>query len=475
MIFGSLQLIDAVIILIYVTGCVVIGLYKARNITNIREYTIGSGRFHDVVIVSTIFATLISASATTGTVEKIYAYGLFFAIPRIIAPLCLVIMIKIYGEHIDQFKGCLSISDIMHKLYGAYGRWITNFAAVILTIGTVACQAAAMGHVFNYFLGFSYEKSLYISILIMAIYSSMGGIRAVAFTDVFQLCVFVIAIPIACATAYYDVGGYTGVIKSMPHELITLNLNSSNIWLFLSLIVYSLIPSAEGAYIQRFLMANGRDQLVRSLKIVTLLGVLFMIMMCMVGFLIRAKDPNIDPNLAFIHFISHYVSAGTRGLVVAGLLAIIMSTADSWLNYASVLCAHDIVKKLVPKLSEKHELLLARVSTFIIGGLAATLASSESNIISLIWLADNFWHPLILIPLSAGFLGFRANSVSFVISAISGIFFTVFAWRIVGEFATISLMMGITGSTLGLFITHYLQQHKKKLLTFLGMKIKNYI
>lgn len=51
-----------------------------------------------------------------------------------------------YGKNIDQFPGCMSISDIMDKLYGKTGRWTTNFSAIILSIGVVAMQATAMGY-----------------------------------------------------------------------------------------------------------------------------------------------------------------------------------------------------------------------------------------------------------------------------------------------------------------------------------------
>ena len=48
-----------------------------------------------------------------------------------------MITAKMYGKNIDQFPGCMSISDIMDKLYGKTGRWTTNFSAIILSIGVV--------------------------------------------------------------------------------------------------------------------------------------------------------------------------------------------------------------------------------------------------------------------------------------------------------------------------------------------------
>ena len=461
---GSLHFVDIIIIASYIACCIAVGLYRAKHISNIREYTIGPGRFHDIVIISTIFATSISSGSTIGTVEKIYVYGLFFAVTRMLSPFFWYIMIHLYAKHIDNFRDCISISDIMYKLYGNTGRWITNVCAVSLAVAAVASQATAMGYIFNYFLGMEYSQGLYLSVIIMVAYSSLGGIRAVAFTDVFQLSVFIIAIPVACAVAYSDLGGYDQIVARLPPDLLELNLNSHNLPFFLSLLFYALMPLAEGAYIQRFLMTSGKDQLIRSLKAVMYLTIPFTIVICLIGFLVRAKIPDIDPNIAFIYFISNYLNVGLKGLLVAGMLAVIMSSADSWINYASVLCAHDIYKKIRPKISAKHELFIARLSAALIGSLSMLLGLSERSVLSLCWIADNVWQPFVFIPLTAGFVGLKTNAKSFFISVVFAIAFTFIGAEIDdGEFATISLAFGIFGSTIGLFGTHYWQKYNKTL------------
>lgn len=125
---GSLELIDGIIIFVYMIGYLAIAFYKARSINNINEYSISDhGRWHNIVVISAILAVLIS-TITIGAIENIYLYGLFFAIPRIIAPLSWLFVLKVYGERIREFKGCLSISDVMQKLYGLPGKWVTDIA-----------------------------------------------------------------------------------------------------------------------------------------------------------------------------------------------------------------------------------------------------------------------------------------------------------------------------------------------------------
>ncbi|MHC0448574.1 MAG: sodium:solute symporter family transporter [Candidatus Lariskella arthropodorum] len=208
-------------------------------------------------------------------------------------------------------------------------------------------EVTVMGHIIDYFFGIGYNKSVIITALILALYSSLGGIRAVALTDVFQFAVMMIAMPIACSFAYHDVGGYNGIINELPQDMPMLDLNAENIWLFLSLILYSLLPTDGAPYIQRFLICKDAKQLVRCLNIVALLTLPFLLIICLIGLIIRVKVADIDSDHAFIYFISNYLSVEIKGLMVAGLIAVIMSTADSWLNTTSILITHDIIGSIV--------------------------------------------------------------------------------------------------------------------------------
>lgn len=345
--------VDLTIVIIYLIACLLIGLYKSKSITTLKEYTLGNGCFSDIVIITTLFATDMGATLTMGSVEKIYMYGVFFAVARMLVPVTWLIMVWVYGKNISQFRHCISISDIMESLYGKVGRWVTNIASVLVSTSIIALQATAMGYILNYFFKIPDSFAIIVSVSALVIYSAFGGIHAVAITDVFQFAVFMIAIPITCSIAYHDVGEYEGIIQSLPKEMFTLNINKENIWLFLGFMFYNLLPQSCGTFIQRFLISKDTVQLTKCMKIVAMLHIPLAAIICSIGFMIKAKAPDISPSTAFVYFIENYVSIGLKGVIIAGILAVIMSTADSWLNTTSVLTVHDIIRKLVP-LTEKQ-------------------------------------------------------------------------------------------------------------------------
>jgi Na+/proline symporter/signal transduction histidine kinase len=457
---NNLHWIDICVIGIYLILCLVIGLYKSGKIKTIREYTLGSGNISSTVLLFTIFATYIGAGPTIGVVEKIHSIGLLFAITLIAVPFFWLITAKIFANNISIFKsaGCISVSDIMGLLYGKPGKWATNIFQILLSIGVIAAQIGAIGYLFNYFLGITHILGILIGFGVLVVYSLFGGVRAVAITDTFQGLVLLVAIPVACSIAFHEVGGYEELITKLPLSHTSIDFTQSNLVLLAGMMFFALLPVSSGTFIQRFLMANNSEQLNKALKIIIYISLPVASVIYLIGFVIKVKAPDVDPNTAFFYLIGNYLPIGITGLLITGILAAIMSTADSWLNTTSVLCAHDIAKALFPKLTDRQELLIARVSVLLISGLSVLLASTSNSLMGLIWLADNFWVPVILIPLAAGFLKFQTNQKSFICSGIMGMLGAVFGKILTDEFASVSTLFGAIGSAIGLFGMHYLQK-----------------
>ena len=472
---NHLHLIDVVIIVTYLVFCLVIGLYKSFGIRNIRDYTIGGAYVPTGVLMATLFATNVGAGSTVGTIEKVYDMGLIFAIALLFTPLFWLITRKIFAGNIERFKraGCISISDVMGELYGPFGKWFTNIIFLFFSIGMTAMQITAIGYLLNYFVGIEKIYGVIIGFGVLALYSAFGGIRAVTITDVFQSLVLFVGIPAACLAGYYDVGGYKGIIANLPETHTSIDWTEANVLLFSSLVFYCLIPVSSGSFIQRFLMADSNKQLSNALKANMFATIPLTIVICLIGFIVKAKVPDLNPNIAFFYLIDNYLPPIVSGLVVSGILAAIMSTADSMLNTTSVLCAHDIVKSLFPKISDKTELLIARFSVLALSGFATFLAfANNTSILGLSWLAQNLWEPLVFIPISIGFLKLRTNYKSLIGGTIFALAATGIGRYYTGEFGTISMIMGMTASVAGLLLTHYAQRLPKAAVCIIDKDVR---
>ena len=93
----------------------------------------------------------------------------------------------------------------------------------------------------------------------------------------------------------------------------------------------------------------------------------------------------IDGN-AETYIIDNYSYTGLKGLIAIGIMGVIMSTSDSYLNSAAVLFSNDLCKPLGIKWFTDHQLSLARVSSLIIGIIAYFLAFNTKSILELTFL-----------------------------------------------------------------------------------------
>lgn len=140
-------------------------------------------------------------------------------------------------------------------------------------------------------------------------------------------------------------------------------------------------------------------------------------------------------------------------------MAVVMSSADSFLNSAAISATHDVIKPILAKrqviLKNHMELRLSRIVTLLTGILGAAFAISTKSALDILLLAYNFWTPFILVPLIAGIWGIKISNKGFWVSVLAGIVGTML-WLIgVGETVLNGAIIGIALNFVT-FITFYL-------------------
>ena len=449
--------IDKIIVLAYLLLCLFIGFYKIRKIDNIKEFTLGRSGFSTSVLVATIFATFVGSVTIIGELEQIFQLGLLYVVARLFFCLGWLLMPVIIGKNIHKFRDCLSITDIMGKLYGNSGKLITGFSIMLVTIGLLGIQAIATGYLFHYFFGCSYLLGIIIGFGVLVLYSAFGGIQAVAMTDVLQFVIFFITIPIALGIMYNSFPNLDFIINKIQASNFNLSLyhNGSLATFFSIAIFYSIILFAEPTQIQRALMAKNKAQIYKAFFLVAGITFIFLMVHNLLAIGLYLKYPDIEPKLTLYKFIQDNLPVGVTGLLVICVLSVIMSSVDSWLNTASSIFTNDIIKPLVKNMSERQELLIARIMTFVIAIIASVVAIYNEKIIELFFSAYNFFYPIVAVPLIAGLIWIKVKKSSFVVGVILGIAATIFTGLINKQLDIYSILIGTLFNGLGFFITHY--------------------
>lgn len=423
-------MIDLIIISLYLTITLLVGIYKGRGIRNVREYAIADRNYTTPVLVATIFGTLIGGGSTIGITESIFGTGIIFLFVFLGDPIHKMVISELIAPRIGRFHNMISVGDIMESFYGKAGKLTSGFCGFILLAGLLGAQIGAFGYIFHYFTGMSPAIAIVLAAAVVVIYSAFGGIRAVTATDVVQFGVILIAIPIIANVALMEVGGITELFKSVPADKISFFPPGESKAKYIVLMVLFWIPFLNPAVTQRLLMARDVKQIKTSLRIAALLDVPFYVIMAIIALCVLVLEPSIDAKLALPFLVDEYLPVGIKGFAIAGMLSVIMSTADSYLNAASVCFVHDFIKPLANNsLSNKAELILTRLCTVVVGCLAVFSALYFKSIVDIILQFIVVWGPIVVVPLYAGIFGYKSSPSAFKAGAAAG-FLAVILWTI---------------------------------------------
>ncbi|MCE2992637.1 MAG: sensor histidine kinase [Alphaproteobacteria bacterium] len=415
--------IDQIIVLIFLILTLLIGVAAGRNIKTVRDYAIANKMYGVPVLVLTLLATMIGADSTTGMTAQIFADGIIFAIAAGFGSfVSLIILAHFISSKFDsRFDGMISISDVVGYFYGNQANRFSGFIGYFFCIGIFSAQLTVMGHLAASFLGIDYFYAVAITSLLVVAYSTFGGIRAVAITDVFQFAVLIVIIPIIANVATNEAGGLSTIFRDqvlMDHGLIYTHPKFDEYFL---LFMYWCLPFAfmYPSIIQRYLMTHHALQAKKITYIYALLVLALALITTCIAFSALELFPNAEPKAIIPIIINELLPVGIKGLAISGMLAVIMSTADSALNSGGILIAHNFFydKKFS---SEKVRLSIMKLCTLISGVIATYIASKNYNISVIILMSQTIFIS-VSIPLTLALLNFRANAVSFWICTVVNI------------------------------------------------------
>ena len=122
-----------------------------------------------------------------------------------------------------------------------------------------------------------------------------------------------------------------------------------------------------------------------------LVCLIMLLIISWVGILLLSDNPNLDPNNLLPYIISTYNYSGLKGLTAVGIMAIIMSTADSYINSAAVLFTNDVLKPLnIKRVKLPNDLILLCIFSFFVGIAGFFLAFKANTVLNLLLLIFSY-------------------------------------------------------------------------------------
>ena len=441
------MILDYAIITVYLLAILLVGLWSGRGMKTLADFSVSNRSYGSMVIFATLSASFIGGGFSIGNAEKVFRFGIVNIVVLWGFSLKEILVAKFIAPRTGNFTGVISVGDLMDRGYGKFGRIVSGFFSVFLCAGIVGAQVGAMGIIFNVFLDMRPIWGILIGCGIVITYSTIGGMRAVVLTDVVQFCVLAIGLPAALVFGIVKLGGFSAIKAAAPAGHFSIPAEGMTICAFLSLFLTFLLgETLVPPYVQRLFMAKDAGHTARGTMLSGIFSIPFFAITGAIGLVALTLDPELDPNMAMPYVVSTVLPIGIRGIVIAGIISIVMSSADSFLNGAATCCINDVVKPLRRNpMSERSELLLAKLTNCLVGILAVVFAIKIPSILDILIYAYNFWAPIIVVPLAAVLLGVRVTKAGFLAGTLAGAVGTL-AWNYL-----LKTPAGIEGLAIGVF------------------------
>ena len=340
----------------------------------------------------------------------------------------------------DRVKG-LTTGDMFEA---RFDRRTGTLAAIVIGIAWftfVGGQIIAGGKLLQVTLNMNLTMAVALSGAVILAYTAMGGLKAVIYTDVFQMFVLMIGIVfIAVPIGLVEVGGWNGIVEHFQASPETASLvewgavgwKQALGWFFAIFPVWFISIAA----MQRIVAARDVKTAQRAFFLtgVPIEWPLFAIGSTLIGLIARMLIPDIsDPELATPMVIMQLLPAGIAGIVIAAYIAAVMSSADSCLIGPVAIFTNDIYHKhLRPEASDKVLVRVARIATIVLGMLAIGIAYLIPNVLDLILYAYTFGAAGIFFPVLGLLFWRRTTAKGAFWSMLSGGSSAV-VWAILGE------------------------------------------
>ena len=397
-------MIQLIIVMAYSLAMIAIALGARKKARTQNGFFVAQRQANTALITGSFVATAVGGSVTVGMAGLGFGQGLTGVWWLLVGSIGLVLLGTFFAKKV-RGAALYTLPELVEKQYGRRVGLAASILIVIAWIGVVAGQIVAAGTILSIFGIGSGVFWMVVFTVVLVAYTVIAGQLSVIRTDLFQAVVVCLGVFVTLALFLPQAGGLDGLRFSLPQDFFSFPVSSQFDWkalLSLLILVGATYVVGPDMYTRLFCARNGRTaQKAAFLSASAFIPLAFAI--ALIGMGARVLYPHISPEQAFPQLISGVLSPWMGGLVLAALVAALMSSADTCLLSQGVILTQDIVKRFIPSLSEKGTILLTRLNIIVLGLLALGLAMVLKGVITSLLFAYTVFTCGLVVPVIAGF------------------------------------------------------------------------
>ena len=391
---------DLIISIIYIVAIVFIGLWiglrprKAAGTSDSDDYFLAGKTLRWPVIGLALFATNISCIHLVSLAQSGFDTGLLNGNFEWMAAFTLILLALFFVPFYIR-SGVPTLPVFLEKRYNRACRdWLTIISIFSAVIIHIAFSLLAGGIVLETLFGIDMYVSVTVIALLVAIYTMIGGLRAVVVTESIQTIVLVLGAIVITAASWMKLGGWDVLVDTLQrnNEMEKISMlrshgDSSKMPWYAVFLGYPVLGiwywCADQTIVQRVLGAKDENHARTGALFCGFIKILPVFIFVVPGLLAYALVHNglldvssvtsigdngeklVNSKGIYTLMITQLLPSGLIGIVVAALLSGLMSQVAGALNSISSLVSYDLFKRFRPGLSDKQLVVRGRISVFV--------------------------------------------------------------------------------------------------------------
>lgn len=438
-----MSIIDLIIFFVFTGGIVLYGCSFYKKKSSADDFTKAGGNIPGWVVGMSIFSTYVSSISYLGYPGKAFAGNWNAFVFSLSIPIASYFAAK-YFVPFYRRQNSVSAYSFLQRRFGLWARLYASACYLLTQVARVGSITFLLALPMNILLGWDIRLIIVLTSAAIILYSMMGGIKGVIWTEAIQ-GVIMIGGALACLAI---------LLFSMPEgpsqafEIAVRDnkfsmgdfgssLGESTFWVCL---VYGIFTNLQNYgidqnYVQRYHTAKS----MREAKFSALFGGYLFIPVSAVFFLIGTAlyafyqvNPAVlpeKPDYVFPFFIVNQLPVGMTGLLFASIFAAGMSTVATGITSSATIVLTDYYSHLRKSATDRERLWVLKLSSLIIGVIGALVALALVNVDSILdawWKLSSIFSGGMLGLFLLGYLSRRVRNIDAVIGVVCGVI--VIAW-----------------------------------------------
>ncbi|MBN1117345.1 MAG: sodium:solute symporter family protein [Bacteroidales bacterium] len=426
-----MHFIDILIFILYLFVMLGVGFYFLKKNKSTEDYFVGGRQMSSLHIGLSVVATDVGGGFSIGLGGLGFVMGLsgsWLLFTGLVGAWVSGVFLIPKVFDLALKKGFLSFPQYLEHVFDKRVAMLAGVISAIGYLGFTSSQILAGAKLASStFEGLSLQNALLVMGAIAIVYTAIGGIKAVIYTDTIQWLILMAGlIFVALPFAYVKLGGALTIRETLAHEFLTLtNVSWQQIvnWMFtiipiwfVGMTLYQRIyASKDQKTAQKGWLIAGLFEYPVMAFIGVILGMLGRVAI-QNGLVEGYTLVNTDAEMGLPLLLKTILPVGLLGIVFSAYFSAIMSTADSCLMASSANLLTDVLNKH----NSVRSLRYSQILTFVIGVLALFLALKMENVLELMLLSYSFMVSGMIIPVMVALIAKNPNAVAALIAMISG-------------------------------------------------------